>query len=124
MNFERAYRELLANKKIRRKAWEPLMHLRLVEKEVKTFHGETINFFADSNILISKGWKIVDGDDTEMSFLEALEELKQKKCITNDTMKDSYIFIDNGQWAICRPVEYQFMPTYQCLMSIDWEVLK
>ena len=45
MNYEKAHKELLSGKKIRRKEWEPLSHLRLIDKEVKAFKGENINFY-------------------------------------------------------------------------------
>ena len=124
MNFDKAYNELLSGKKIRRKEWEKFMHLRMIDDAVKTFRGENIQYSSTSTILMSKGWKVVDGDGTELTFLEAIEELKLKKSITNDKMNDAFIFIDNGQWALCRPVEYDFMPTFQCLCSNDWEILK
>lgn len=124
MNFEKAHKELLAGKKIRRKEWEPNMHLRLVGENIKTFKGETTYFYSDGNLLLSKGWKVVDGDAKELSFLEALEELKLKKYITRDGMDDGFLFIDNGQFAVCKPIEYAFMPTFKCLCSNDWELMK
>ncbi len=124
MNFDKAHKELLAGKKIRRKEWEPFMHLRLIEGEVKTFKGENINYYSNSQLLISKGWKVVDGDGKDLNFVEALEELKLKKSITNDALVDAFIFIDQGSLAMCRAVEYDFMPTFKCLCSTDWEIVK
>lgn len=124
MNFERAHKELLAGKKIRRKEWEPFMHLRLMDGEVKTFKGENINYYGDARLLISTGWRVVDGDDKLFSFIEALEELKQKKAITCDNLNDGFLFIDQGNLAICRPIEYDFMPSFKCLCSLDWEIIK
>lgn len=124
MNFDKAHKELLAGKKIRRKDWEPFMHLRLIDGKVKTFKGENINYYANSQLLISKGWKVVDGDDKELTFIEALEELKLKKSITNEAMGDAFIFVDQGNLAMCRPVEYDFMPTFKCFCSNDWETCK
>ncbi len=124
MNFEKAYKELLLGKKIRRKDWEPLMHLRLMDGEVKTFKGENINFYGSSDILISTGWRVVDGDGTGLTFIEALEELKLKKAITRDELKEGFIFVDQGSLALCRPIEYIFMPSFKCLCSLDWEIIK
>lgn len=124
MNFEKAHKELLSGKKIRRKEWEPYMHLRLVNDAVKTFRGENISFYGNANLLLSKDWMVVDGDAKKLSFLEALEELKQKKAITRDEAMDSFIFVDNGNLAMCRAVEYEFMPTFKCLCSTDWEIMK
>lgn len=124
MNFDKAYKELLSGKKIRRKDWEPLMHLRLIDGKVKTFKGENINFYDDSNILISTGWRVVDGDGLSLTFIEAIEELKLKKAITNDHLGEGFVFVDQGNLAICRPVEYIFMPTFKCLCSNDWEIMK
>jgi hypothetical protein len=124
MNFEKAHKELLSGKKIRRKEWEPYMHLRLINDVIKTFRGENISFYGNANLLLSKDWLVVDGDGKKLTFLEALEELKQKKAITRYEELDSFIFIDNGNLAMCRQVEYEFMPTFKCLCSTDWEVMK
>jgi hypothetical protein len=124
MNFDKAHKELLSGKKVRRKEWEPLMHLRLIEGKVKAYKGENISFYTDSNILLSTGWKVIDGDGSVLTFLEALEELKQKKHVKMENMEDAFIFVDNGQFAMCRQVEYEFMPTFKCLCSNDWEIIK
>ena len=124
MIFDKAYKELLNGKKIRRREWEHLMHLRLIGEDVKAFKGEITNFYNNPNFLLSKQWMVVDGDGSKLSFIEALEELKQKKCITREDMIDSFIFVDNGNLALCRPVEYEFMPTFKCLCSQDWEIMK
>lgn len=124
MNFEKAHKELLAGKKIRRKEWEVFMHLRLMDGLVKTFKAENVTYYVNSNLLISTGWRVVDGDGKALDFPEALEELKLKKAITNDQLRDGFIFIDQGALALCRPVEYDFMPSFKCLCSSDWEVVK
>lgn len=124
MNFDKAHKELLAGKKIRRKEWEPYMHLRLINEHIKTFKGENISFYGYPDLLISCNWLVVDGDGKNLTFLEALEELKQKKAITREGKEDSFIFVDNGNLAMCRQVEYEFMPTFKCLCSTDWEVMK
>lgn len=126
MNFEKAYTELLAGRKIRRKEWEYYKHLRLVDGTVKTFHQETTSFYTNASVLITKEWTVIDGDGKKLSFIETLEPLKQKKGIRNDEMsEDSFIFIDsNNEFAMCKAVECQFMPTFRCLCSSDWEILK
>lgn len=125
MNFEKAYKELLAGKKIRRKEWDPFTHLRLIDGVLKTFESEVTSFYTDVGVLITDGWTVVDGDGMQLSFIDALEALKQKKCITREAMGDAFIFIDNdGQFATCRPVAYHFMPTFKCLCSTDWEIMK
>lgn len=124
MNFEKAHKELLAGKKIRRKEWEPFMHLRLIDEKVKTFKGENVTFYGYPDLLISHEWIVVDGDGKKLNFLEALEELKQKKAITREGDENSFIFVDNGNLALCRQVAYEFMPTFKCLCSNDWEVMK
>lgn len=124
MNFEKAHKELLAGKKIRRKEWEPYMHLRLIDDHVKTFKGENVSFYGYPDLLISHEWIVVDGDGKKLNFLEALEELKQKKAISQVDKTDCFIFVDNGNLALCRQVEYEFMPTFKCLCSNDWEIMK
>lgn len=128
MNFEKAFNELKDGKKIRRKDWENLMHMRIIDGHVKTFQGEYTNFYSEADILISNGWLVVDGDGTELNFIQALEELKAKEFLTHkewlEDKTDKFIFIDNGQIACCRSIEFVFMPTYKCLCATDWEILK
>ncbi len=125
MQFEKAHAELLKGKKIRRKEWDALMHLRVVDGHVVAFRGEYSNFYDNTNFLISNKWKVVDGDNKELSFIEALEELKAKKCITRDDWEnDSFLFVDKGNLAICKPVKFDFMPSYVELCSQDWEIMK
>jgi len=125
MNFDKAYKELLAGKKIRRKEWEAFLHLRMIGDTVKAFHAENIDFYSGSEILVSEDWTVVDGDDTKLTFIEALEELKLKKAITRETWReDTFMFVNNGNFVICKPVECEFMPTYACFCSADWEVMK
>lgn len=124
MNFDKAYKELLAGKKIRRKEWEPLMHIRIIDGEVLAFRGEHKIFYQDSNILTSDGWMVVDGDGKQMKFIDALQELRNKKCITRESMGDAFVFVDKDQLATCNPVKFDFMPTWRCLNSDDWSILK
>lgn len=128
MNFEKAYKELLSGKKIRRKEWEPLMHLRMIDGRLKTFKGEHSNFYANSDVLLSTGWKVVDGDGQYIDFLQALEELKNKKHLTHKDWEENryekFIFVDKDQIAVCKAVEFDFMPTWRCLNSLDWEIMK
>lgn len=124
MNFEKAYAEMLDGKSIRRKEWEAMQHMRLVKKEVATYRAETSNYFANANTLLTTGWRVVDGDGTEMTFVEALAHLKQKKTVTRDGLDGGYVLVDNGNLALCKPVESDYMPTYKDLCAMDWETMK
>jgi hypothetical protein len=123
MNFEKAFEELTNGKRIRRKKWEPLMHLNIHDKEVKTYRGEATRLFDDPSILLSKDWYVL-GDTKRMKFIDALAELKQKKHITRDELNGGYIFVDGSQLALCKAVEYNFMPTFEDMCGNDWEILK
>ncbi len=125
MNFEKAFDDLTAGKRIRRKRWEPLMHLHQQNKNIITYRGETTHLYEDANVILSTGWNVV-GENKKLTFIEALTELKLKKHLTHENMfmTGSYIFIDNNQFAICKPVEYNFMPSFEDLCSTDWEVMK
>lgn len=124
MIFEKAHAELMKGKKIRRKEWETLMHLRIIDGKVTAFRGEHSSYYIGCQILTTDGWIVVDGDNTKMTFLEAIEQLKLKKSITKDDWRDKFLFIDKDQIAICHPVEFDFMPTWKCLNSSDWEIMK
>lgn len=128
MNFEKAHKELKEGKKIRRKAWEPFMHLALINGKVKTFKGEYTNFYGNSDVILRDGWMILHGDGKELTFIEALEELKNKKYLTHKDWEekklDRFIFVDSDQIAMCHAVEFDFMPTYKCFCSLDWEIMK
>lgn len=124
MNFDKAYKELLIGKKIRRKEWDALVHLKMVDDKVIAFKGEYSSHYQSPNILISGGWKEVDGDDDSLNFIEVIELLKLKKCVTRDDWGDKFLFVDKNQLATCRPVEFEFMPTWVCLNAVDWEIMK
>jgi hypothetical protein len=124
MNFENASKELFEGKKIRRKEWEHFMHLKIVDDLVQTFKGENITFFGDAKILTTHGWRVVGWDGEPMSFVQSLEQLKQKKSVTHDILDGGFLFVDQGNLAICRPVKYDFMPSYKDFCSNDWEVVK
>ena len=125
MNFEKAYKELMQGKNVRRKGWEQLMFLAFIDGEIKAFKGEHSNFYGDLTMLMSSGWKVFEGEGKEITFIEAVEELKNKKCITNVQWEEHvFIFVDGEKLAICKPVEYQFMPTFKCFCSQDWEIMK
>jgi len=124
MNFEKAHKELLAGKKIRRKEWEPLMHLRMIDDDVVAFKGEYCSFYQTPNVLVSSGWRVVDNEERVMTFVEAIEELKNKKCITREGMGEAFVFVDKNQLATCKPVQFDFMPTWSCMNAIDWETMK
>lgn len=128
MTFDDAFAELMLGKKIRRKEWEHLTHMRLIDRVVKTYRGEYTNFHSNCNVITSNGWLILNGDGKNMSFIEALTELKNKKFLTHiewlENKIDKFIFVDNDQIATCSAVEFVFMPTYKCFCATDWEVMK
>lgn len=125
MNFDKAFVELTAGKKIRRKKWLPLMYMCKDNDVIRTYKGESLHLFAHSSILLSQEWTVVDGDGTKLSFPEAVNELKKNKYITCDLIKCGYVFIDdNGDFAKCIPVEYDFMPSYEDICANDWELIK
>lgn len=124
MNFEKAYKELMEGKKIRRKEWEKLRYLQFKDEEVIEYQGEYTHYYKDVNLLVSRGWMVVDGDGTIISFLEAIEELRKKKCITTEEMGEGFLFIDNDTLTMCKPVEFEFMPTWKDINSDDWSVMK
>lgn len=124
MNFENAMKELLEGKKIRRKEWEPFMHLKIIDDLVQTFRGENIEFFADAKVLISTGWRLFGDGNGCFDFVHAVAELKLNKTVTHEMLEGGYLFIDHGKLAICRPIQYSFMPTFKDLCSNDWEIMK
>jgi len=124
MNFDDAFVQLKAGKKIRRKKWEPLMHMKIIANEVVTYKGESFGLHSDADILLSKDWYVIDNEDIKFTFVESLQELKKKKMISRESLNGGYVFIDNGQLAMCKPIEYEFMPTFDDMCSIDWEIMK
>ena len=125
MIFEKAHAELLKGKKIRRKEWEQLMHLRVVDGHVIAFRGEYTNFYDTPDFLLSDKWLVVDGERKELTFLEALEQLRAKKCLTRDDwQEDAFLCVDKGNLAVCKPVKFDFMPSFKEMSESDWELLK
>lgn len=124
MNFEKAFKDLKAGKRIRRKEWEPLQFMVMEDKKIVTYRGEYSNFYGDVNLMLDEGW-YVDGEDKDLNFVEVVEALKIKQKVRNRKWNpDCFIFIDKDKIAICKPVAYEFMPTYQCFCASDWEILK
>jgi len=125
MNFAKAYIALQNGDKIRRKKWEPLMHLKRIDDKIITYKGEYTNFYTNSSVIISDGWKVIEGDGKSLTFIEALDELRNKKELRyKDWQDNTFIFIDKEQIALCKPVEFEFMPTWECFNSQDWEIMK
>lgn len=124
MNFNKAYQALLDGYKIRRKEWEKLRYLIIKSDKVIAYQGEYTCFYNNPSILISTGWRVVNGDNKSISFIEAIEELRNKKYITRDDIGEAFLFIDNDQITLCKPIEFVFMPTWKCLNSTDWEIFK
>jgi hypothetical protein len=125
MNFEKAYNELLQGKNIRRKSWEPLMHLSLREGEIKAFRGEHSSFYGELSMMMTTGWRTVEDGPQRLTFIEAIEHLKNKNRITHESWKEHvFIFVDGENIAICKPVEYTFMPSFKDFCSQDWEAMK
>lgn len=123
MNFEKIHAELLSGKKIRRKAWGAFQHLCLIDGQVQAFHGETIEFYGNPGLLVTKDWYVVGAEERKLSFVDALFELKQGKYLAHGESKE-FLFIHNGELAICRQMAYDFMPTFKDLCSNDWETMK
>lgn len=125
MQFEKAYAELLKGKKIRRKEWELLMHLRIIDGKVIAFKCDNIYFYDSSNFILSDKWTVIDGDGEYLSFIDALEHLKNKKCIRKDDWpEDAFLFVDKDQFTYCKPIQFDFMPSWKCFNSSDWEIMK
>lgn len=128
MNFEKAFKELNEGKKIRRKEWPKLTCMKLVDGKIKTYRAEHKMYFEDANIVLSNDWVVMDGDGKLLNFLDALKELEAKKWIAKkewmNEKLEQFILVDNGQLAMCKQVEFLFMPTYKCFQSNDWEIMK
>lgn len=124
MNFDDAFAQLKAGKKIRRKKWEPLMHMKIKDEYILTYRGESFGLHSSSDILLTKGWYVLGEEGVSLNFVDTLSELKKKKMISNDLLNGGYIFIDNGDLAMCKPIEYSFMPTFEDMCSLDWEIMK
>jgi hypothetical protein len=127
MKFEKAFEELMKGKRIRRKEWDNHLHLLFKDNDIKSYHGEITVFYNKPSILISHDWLVVDEDYKLLTFMEAVEQMKAKKRITNkkwlEEGSDKYITISDNQFVMCKSVEFDFMPTYQCLIANDWEVI-
>lgn len=126
MNFTKAYKELMAGEKIRRKGWEKYLHIQLVEKEAIVFKGEINNFYTDASVITSNDWMVRHQEDNKKyTFIEALDLLKQGNILKREDWEtDTFLFVSDNQLVICHKVRYDFMPSYEDLMSTDWEILK
>jgi len=125
VTFEEAYKELLAGKKIRRKEWNGLNHIRICDGILKSFSGEFVNFNPLPDILPSDGWILVNDDGVELSFIQAIDQLKIGKSVAHKNWKDKFIFVEYDELILAGTVECEFLPiTYKCLCANDWEVME
>lgn len=125
MNFTKALIQLEEGKKIRRREWTTGLFLEKTGKGVKSFIPSVTPYHYDIGIIDSKGWFIHnDQEKMEYDFLEMLTWLKSGEKIKRaEWSKDQYIFTDNKEIYYHSYILGVFVPTYQCFLSIDWEII-
>lgn len=124
MNFNEAYENLKNGLALKRKKWESDIYITLDEMEnIVSCKREAKHYNCNYELIESKEWKIIGGDGKKITFIEAIPHLKNGKCITNNEMNSSYLFIDNGNLAISELFEYCFDLQFACLSANDWEIV-
>ncbi len=129
MDFNEAYTALFESKKIRRKIWDEGTYLQFDGlMEFKAFSQDFKPFRYDLTILNPEDcWVIVGQSDIKIfNFREIIPEiLEGKKVKLKDWNDDTYIILSECKKFLYRReiIEYDFVPTFVCFTSLDWEIL-
>jgi len=128
MNFKNAEKLLREGKKIRRKNWQASLYLQIdALGNIKGFREEAISFNYDLTIINSHDWVIIGEDDNIISFAEALDALLHGKLVKlKEWPIDCFLEkTSNGKEVFMRRTcEYDFIPTFECFLSTDWEEIE
>jgi hypothetical protein len=126
MNLKEAYEQLSTGKSVRRQSWLELIHLKYDDNGlVKCFGQQAVEFQYDLSIINSSGWVVVGDEEGEVYiFPDAITHfLSNKKIKLKDWPKGCHLEIENGKVFMRKMTEYPFVPTFECLMANDWDVV-
>lgn len=113
------------NIKTRRKSWPDGVYIKMIDNIPKMYHKDASFFSYDLSIINSHDW-IVVGDEEKKTFrfTEAIKELKNGKSVRLSSWDNTtYIMSDQQNLMQFKEVEYNFVPTYICFISDDWEII-
>jgi hypothetical protein len=129
MNFQDANIELKNGKKIRRKNWQKDLFLLKEEEKIHAYGEECVPFQYDLSILDSGEWIMLEDNDRDKkyTFSEVIELLLQGKKMALTTWEESiYLEVekhDKTNLYMRKLIKYNFVPTFACLISNDWEII-
>ena len=133
MNFKEAVEYLKIGKKVRISFWEKNIYLQMgerdggsfIENTIMSFRQEAIPYSYDLSILTSDDWMVVGGDGENISFAEAMENIRNKKMVRLSTWPDSTFLVeDSNQLCMKRLCEHPFNPCYNDFISDQWEIIE
>jgi hypothetical protein len=131
MDFKDAYKQLILERKIRRKVWDKSLYLKFnYDGLARCYREEAIPFSYDIDIITSNDWFILksNGEDRlgNFPFYEVIDYLKQgEKAQLSNWPEDCFIEStkDGKEIFMRRICEYDFVPTFECFTSNDWSVI-
>ncbi len=126
MEFKEVYKDLIINKKVRRRGWaDRTLYLQINDEcDIKCYRQECIIFNYDLSIL-DEDWFIV-GEDERMSFADSISHLLNgEKIKLKDWPNDCFLeSSENRKFLYMRKNwEFDFTPSFECFSENDWEVI-
>jgi len=130
MKLREAIESLKQGKKVRRRAWESNLFLQIkLDAEnnlrVMCLRLDSVPFSYDLDIILCDDWMIKDGDNSHLSFDEALIALQNRKKVKLSSWINDYLEMDIFSKEVIMKTlrEYNFVPLFSCFQSEDWEVI-
>lgn len=137
MDFKEAFIAIHKGEKVRRSDWPNHLHLKkqtIISTEdaseveiIKSFRQECIPFQYNLSILNSSDWIIVGEEDSGLiKFTDAIDALRKGKYVKlKEWDSDCYLGVSQNQKEIymMKYCEYEYIPTFQCFLSNDWETI-
>ncbi|MDP4145613.1 MAG: hypothetical protein Q8936_14195 [Bacillota bacterium] len=127
MELKEAYQGINCGKKIRRKSWPNNAYLKSNSNdELTMYHIRADLFTYDLSIIHSHGWICITNHNRSepIDFISGLQYLNEGMKLRLQEWPDStYLMIDNRNIVIFKEEEWNFVPTYECLIAHDWEII-
>ena len=133
MNFQEAIDSLNKGESIRRKSWDALVHLKIVEvpydngeveQRLTAYRQEAVPFTYNKTIMVSTDW-VVCGTVDEITFPAAVEMLKKRfKVRLKAWAPTTFLELapDGKELFMRKLCEYDYTPSFECFSATDWEL--
>ena len=123
MNFSEAMDKLKEGAKVTRETWKQQLYFKMINGVVKSFFPRVAPYVYDENIMVSNEWYIAG---KEYCFSEITHSLAVGgRAYRKDWDEGNYITYDkeHGGLAFHSIEMFEFSPTFDSFLAIDWIVL-